>query len=1175
MKNVRKKILIVVLVLAAVGIIGSAYRIVRAALSYQAETDLSTASVYNIENQIGDSGKRVLLLSSYEPTFALGSDRYKGVANALYPEGVALDIFYMEDHVPKSDQVKEEMVHRLQNQVQQFSYDGVILCDDAAAQLFCDHLDEIPSDLPVTFYGVNDVNLANHLLERPNTAGLLETTGFANTIEMVLSVFPDQSRIVGIIDNTPTGLGEQKEYNDLLDNFKDVRFETLNASELTREELGEKLEQLDKNAVVIYFTCFADKDGNSYSIPQSANFVTGHAPVPVISAAAGTVGNGFIAERGRGFEEDGNKAANLLLEALSGKDLTGTDLIVEDNNMEVFDAEVMDKFHVPVSRIPEGAKLVNYAPSFWEANRKILKPVMVLVFSLILVLAITLYSYLLSRRYSNRLQQSENALVERNNHLNYVSAHDTLTGLGNRYFLERVTEKYLNKPLLVLFCDMDNFKYFNDVYGHHMGDEVLRTFSAHLEKTFSEGDCFRQGGDEFLVLLPSADPGDTIWKVGALLKDLDWVKIADKEVHIGASFGYVTGSPDSAEMIHDMIRAADLYTYASKASDRNKVNGGVYDPAMIRSGTVLSYSGGKKDAKVLDSLTELFNMHAFMQRASETLLNLADETLVPSLLYFNIVNFKLYNRVYDFKEGDRVLQYIADTLRETFPERLLARFAEDHFAALVYQQEYEERLDGLIEKINDRISTQNVVVKCGICPWVRGRSIGYLCDSALMVCSSIQNRPESWKVFDQEYEEEIKWRHYILTHVDEAVKKQLIVPWYQQIRRTVTDKICSEEALARWNDPVYGILPPVRFVPILEEENILYKIDLAMVRAVLRDFGRRKEAGIPLQPVTINLSRSDFLYRDMVREVTEIVNESGFSHDLLIIEITESAYQKDQDLLRAVVNDFHANGFTVWMDDFGSGYSSLNDLQSMDFELLKIDMKFMQNFAPGTRNELIVRNIIDMAKKLGMQTLAEGVETKEQYHLLKSMGCEIVQGYYFSKPTPLPVILEGAGKTHNSLYEAFGSRSYLASIGRLDLHNPFSDYQFTGPDHEPQTEVAAAVLEIQSGNCRLLSENDAFRAFLSTFTGGADELAELHDSKEDSIAKESVISGLWEDPAFASAVKTAHRSDAWEVVTLPCFRSFRISFRLHHVADDAHTGSYAVMAVVLSSEPGQGDGSSG
>lgn len=290
----------------------------------------------------------------------------------------------------------------------------------------------------------------------------------------------------------------------------------------------------------------------------------------------------------------------------------------------------------------------------------------------------------------------------------------------------------------------------------------------------------------------------------------------------------------------------------------------------------------------------------------------------------------------------------------------------------------------------------------------------------------------------------------------------------------------------------------------------------------------------------------------MVREITKIVDESGFSHDLLIIEITESAYQKDQDLLRNVVNDFHANGFTVWMDDFGSGYSSLNDLQTMNFELLKMDMKFMQNFEPGSKNETIVRNIIDMAKKLGMQTLAEGVETEEQYTLLKSIGCEKIQGYYFSKPTPLVTILDAAKKTHNSFYEAFGSRSYLSSIGRLDLHNPFSDYQFAG-SHEHRTEVPTGVFEISESGCRILSSNEAFASFLA-------ELSPVRD----------VLQELWENPDFRHACKAARSSDGWEIVTLPSFHKSRISFRLHHIADNS-ADTWAVMAVVLAFESVSGE----
>jgi EAL domain-containing protein (putative c-di-GMP-specific phosphodiesterase class I) len=209
-----------------------------------------------------------------------------------------------------------------------------------------------------------------------------------------------------------------------------------------------------------------------------------------------------------------------------------------------------------------------------------------------------------------------------------------------------------------------------------------------------------------------------------------------------------------------------------------------------------------------------------------------------------------------------------------------------------------------------------------------------------------------YKLYDEQLDADVKFREYIVSHVDEAIECGYLEVYYQPIIRTSTREICNEEALSRWNDPEHGMIAPFRFIPPLEESRQIYKLSLHVVKQALADMRALNERGLPIIPVSVNLSRTDFLACDMVTEIANLVEEAGFEPWVLSIEITESAFTESQELLDTEVKRFHERGFAVWMDDFGSEYSTLNLLEQLDFDLVKLDMRFMRNFTNSGRNAI-------------------------------------------------------------------------------------------------------------------------------------------------------------------------------------------------------------------------------
>ena len=237
---------------------------------------------------------------------------------------------------------------------------------------------------------------------------------------------------------------------------------------------------------------------------------------------------------------------------------------------------------------------------------------------------------------------------------------------------------------------------------------------------------------------------------------------------------------------------------------------------------------------------------------------------------------------------------------------------------------------------------------------------------------------------------------YIISHFSEAIENGCIQPYFQPIFRSFTEKICASEALARWIDPVYGLLSPALFIPVLERYGMIYELDMAIVRQTCAFYRQLQDIGLPVHSFTVNLSRYDFTEPDFFERVVASTREFRVLPESLKLEITESIMLEDMEAFKRVFNLFHGAGFSVWMDDFGSGYSSLNTLQNYDFSTLKFDLLFLRTFSEKSRQVLAA--MINMAKALRIHTICEGVETKEQVLFLRSMGCEALQGFHFSRP---------------------------------------------------------------------------------------------------------------------------------------------------------------------------------
>ena len=409
-----------------------------------------------------------------------------------------------------------------------------------------------------------------------------------------------------------------------------------------------------------------------------------------------------------------------------------------------------------------------------------------------------------------------------------------------------------------------------------------------------------------------------------------------------------------------------------------------------------------------DELTGIHNMVYFRNEAEKVLSYVTTDRENAVFLFFDIENFKSYNEKYGFHEGNELLIKVAHMIEDSFKGSLVSRFSDDHFVVLTRIDGAKNiigHLSGEIKKLQREVHLE---LKCGAYKPVGDEAdVSLACDRARFACNSIKKHYDrTLRIYDKSLEDKFQLKHYIVNNIDNAIASGYIKVYYQPVVSTRNGCICGLEALARWEDPNYGLLSPGAFIEILEEYRQIYKLDQYIIEAVCRDYRDASDNKKPFAPVSLNFSRLDFELCDIVGYLCETVEKYGVPKNFIDIEITESALTDQQDFLPNAIKNLRSFGYKVWLDDFGSGYSSLNVLKDYQFDVLKIDMKFLSGFKDNEKTRPILENIVSLTKQLKMLSLTEGVETAEQFSFLETIGCDRAQGYLFSKPVPIETLRE-------------------------------------------------------------------------------------------------------------------------------------------------------------------------
>ena len=413
----------------------------------------------------------------------------------------------------------------------------------------------------------------------------------------------------------------------------------------------------------------------------------------------------------------------------------------------------------------------------------------------------------------------------------------------------------------------------------------------------------------------------------------------------------------------------------------------------------------KKDGseRPFDELTGLLSKDAFYSKVADILSENKDKNY--ELIVTDIERFKLINDNYGIQEGDKLLKYIANRISDlTDPDNpLSARIGADKFFTLVEHKDgaVNSIVSEAVEDIKKYSPGMNICLKFGIYKITdKSLPLAFMCDRAMLAANSIKGKYNvSCAYYDDSIRKDLILEQTITNEMEKALAEEQFKVFFQPKYDLLTECIAGAEALVRWNHPDLGFISPGVFVPIFEKNGFITKMDIYVWEKTCQYISIWKEKYGMCIPISVNVSRRDIYNADITKTFLELIDKYGLQPEELHLEITESAYTEDSEQLIGVIDELKRNGFTIEMDDFGSGYSSLNMLSEIPIDILKLDMKFVQG-KDLANNRNIMNFVMGLAKWMNLLVVAEGVETQDQINVLKALECNYVQGYFYSKPLP-------------------------------------------------------------------------------------------------------------------------------------------------------------------------------
>lgn len=510
--------------------------------------------------------KRVLFISSYSYAWDTVQIQIDGIKEGI-GDNIVLDYEFMDTkRFPDEESIHmfyEGLKYRLERME---PYDAIILGDDAALNFAMQYRDELFDGIPIIFEGINNEEYAVEVAKDPLITGVLEKLSFEKNINFALTLYPDATQVISILDNSVTGEAERKSFYKNAESFPELTFTEINTSELTTEELIEAFSSIDENSILIYIVMTEDASGKKYTSLQSVHMVAEYSSVPALRMVSGIgIGNGLLGGNIVSMELSGKIAAETATEIVNGKDPASYDVIIDSPNIYCIDEDVMRKYNLDLSLIPDDAVIINHQLSFFQQNKTILIPGIIILILMIIIIILMYMKNIKQGILTKRLKKTTQELEK-------SSLYDFLTEIPNRTKLYAdLSELVIRNAVCSIFIfDIDGFKLINDTYGHAAGDDVLKEVGRRLNSIANEDFTpYRLAGDEFICILKNNFENQIESYANKCLNLFkNEFKLMEKSIPVQISLGISVYPDDTSEMMK-LLEYADQAMYTVKKNGKN------------------------------------------------------------------------------------------------------------------------------------------------------------------------------------------------------------------------------------------------------------------------------------------------------------------------------------------------------------------------------------------------------------------------------------------------------------------------------------------------------------------------------------------------------------------------------------------------------------------------------
>lgn len=925
------------------------------------------------------STQHILILNSYHKGYNWTDEQSEAMLSGFRKQlpDAEEDVVYLDWKRYPESVTLTDWYRALRNKYKDTRVDLILTTDDAALSFAVKHRGEIFSNAPVVFSGIFDSTDRMLVKGQKGITGVYETVDLKGTIELATKVYPKSRNIYIIHDESETSLQMESDIRAILHKMKSP----LKCHVLARmpfEQLKKKLAVLPGDGFALFASYGRDPNGLTLQPETFAGQMSSVSTVPLFVLYTHMMGTGAVGGSLLDGHLQGAAAVDLGLKILKGYPAEKLPRIMEKTVHTEFDYRALRRYGIKLSAVPKGSNILNKPASVVETYLPVLAVSIAIILVLVIFISILLANIRNRKAFQKELMKSHEELSASREELKlqYASLMESQKELQK----SEVRYRLVTEAAEDIIWDIDprsDSRYFPDrlleILGYQPG--TIHNMEQWLE-----------------LVHP---------------RDREWVSHSLK--------AYLNGKVPVYKLKYRVQKKNGEYLWLLASG---KAIFDINGKAVQMAGAYTDITIEKEQESLLDhlayydQLTELPNRVWLRQYVSRILKPSDGKCSELCLIFIDLDNFKYVNDSFGHQEGDELLKQVAGRMKALIPANgCISRFGGDEFVILLNEGISESMAARMAEKLLEssaepyeiRNNRFYITLSIGIVLYPRdGKTFDELLQNAdTAMYSSKETGKSRFTVYSSEMNQSVVRRMRLYSQIRNALDLNEFEIFYQPQVDINTLYLRGFEALLRWNNPAEGLVPPARFIQACEETGLIVPLGYWVLETACAKAKEIMDAGNRDFIMSVNISAIQLVQTDFADSVRQIIERVGIEPSHLELEITESILIDSIEVHIDKLRQLRALGIRIALDDFGSGYSSLNYLKRLPLNVLKIDKTFIDNIHYDKKSESLVASIINIAGNMGLDVVAEGVELQEQRDLLVKYGCRWMQGYLVARPMPL------------------------------------------------------------------------------------------------------------------------------------------------------------------------------